>query len=130
MARLLWLFRRRRLTRSLRPRLNQFHPALQLRGGGSRRLIRAAAADLDRLQLLGCNQPVHAASAQPEHVVASAVTIGGFVIVFLLLVGFLGRREIAGIGFCANRGCRVLFGRSSRSHRRGPFGAGFCGRVI
>jgi hypothetical protein len=43
-------------------------PRFQLRGGGSRRLIRAAAADLDRLQLLGCNQPVHAASAQPEHV--------------------------------------------------------------
>jgi hypothetical protein len=39
-------------------------------------------------------------------------------------------KVVPGCTFCASRRCRVLLGGGRWFHRRSPFGAGFCGRVI
>ena len=88
------LLRRHRLAGSLGPRLNRFCRrafGCDVADRGDRYAPRAA--DLDRLQLLCCDQPVHPAVTHPEYVGASAAAMSGSMIVFLsCLVGFSGRR--------------------------------------
>jgi hypothetical protein len=77
-------------------------------------------------------------------IASAAVAMSGSMIMFLsCLVRFLRSRGsgfpfrppsrskvLPWCTFCASRRCRVLLGGGRWSHRRGPFGAGFCGRVI
>jgi hypothetical protein len=128
-----------------RPPATYTTPHFGPRRGRSRRPKRTAAADLDRLPLPCCDQPVHGAAAHPEHVGRLG---GGDHERFHDHVPFLPGRFLRRCGsrfplrllsrskveprctFYASRRCRVLLGGGKWSHRRGPFGAGFCGRVI
>jgi hypothetical protein len=106
-------------------------PRFQLRGGGSRRLIRAAAADLDDSSCLAAISRYMPLRPSLSMSVASAETIGGFVIVFLSRQsGSAAGAESRAVGSAPADAAAYCSGGGRQSHRRGPFGAGFCERVI